>query len=86
LASSLVIQKIPPEMVMQGIKIYGLWLTVIVIVVAPFGTAFGLAHFKPIGCPIAGAFEAGDIHKGFGQIDRVPIDLFPVSAYPLDTQ
>ena len=50
----------------------------ILIVIAFFGTALGSANFNPIGCPIAGAFETGNIDKGFGQIDRVSVGLFPV--------
>ena len=67
-------------MTMQGIKIYRFGLAVILILITFFGTALGLANFNPIGCPIASAFETGDIHKGFGQIDRVSIGFFPVMA------
>jgi hypothetical protein len=48
IASSLVTEKIPPEVTMQGIKVYGLWLTVIAIEVALFGTAFALADTDPL--------------------------------------
>jgi hypothetical protein len=77
MASSLVIQKIPPEMGMQGIKVYGLGLTVIAIGVPLLGVAFGLAHAEPIGGPVAGAFESADVNKGFGQVNRVSIGFFP---------
>jgi hypothetical protein len=36
-ASSLVIEKVPPEMTMQGIKVYGFWFAVIEIGVALLG-------------------------------------------------
>ena len=65
---------------MQGIKVYGFWLTVIAIGVALLGTAFGLAHAEPIGRPVAGAFESADIDKGFCQINGVTIGFFPVST------
>ena len=67
-------------MTMQGIKVDGFWLTVIAIGVALLGTAFGLAHTEPIGCPVAGAFKPADVNKGFGQVNRVTIDFFPVST------
>ena len=56
------------------------------IVVPLLGTAFGLAHRKPIGCAVACAFEAGRGDKGLGQVDGVSINLFSVFAELLDTQ
>jgi hypothetical protein len=47
-ASSLVIQQIPPEITMQGIKVDALLLTVIEIGVSLFGAAFGVAHKDPL--------------------------------------
>jgi len=80
MASSLVISKEPPEMTLEGIKIDRFWLTVITILVASLGTSFGLAHILPIGSPIAGAFEAGHVHKGFSEINRMTIGSLPIGV------
>ena len=79
-ASSLVIKKSPPEMTVQGIKVYGFRLAVVEIDVAFLGTAFGLAHKNPIGSPVAGAFKSADVNKGLCKINRMPIDSLPVRA------
>lgn len=80
IASSLVIVKEPSEVTMQGIKIYSLWLAVIVIGVAFFGTALGLAHIVPIGRLVAGTSKTGIINKGLCQINRMAIAFLPVTA------
>ncbi|MFH1524945.1 MAG: hypothetical protein ABIF04_08265 [Chloroflexota bacterium] len=53
-------------MTMQEIKVDCFGLAMIVIVIAFFGTALGLANFNPVACPIAGALEtaAGEVIVG----------------------
>jgi hypothetical protein len=84
-ASSLVIFEKPPEMAMQGVKIYSLGLTVIVIGVAFLGTAPGMTHILPVGCLIACALKTGIIDKGLGKIYRMTICFLPVTAQPSQT-
>jgi hypothetical protein len=81
-ASSLVIQKIPPEMAVQGIKTYGFGLTVVEIGISLLGAAFGFSHKEPIGSPVAGAFKSADVNKALCEINGVPISFLPVRAQP----
>jgi hypothetical protein len=85
-ASSLVIFEKPPEMAMQGVKIYSLGLTVIVIGVAFLGAAPGMPRILPVGCLITCALKAGIIDKGLGKVYRMTICFLPVTAQPSQTQ
>ena len=67
-------------MTMQGIKIYSLWLAVILIGVAFFGTSFALAHIVPISRLVAGALKTGIINNGLRQINGMAIAVLPISA------
>ena len=74
-ASSLVIFEKPPEMAMQGVKIYSLGLTVVVTGVAFFGAAPGMTHILPVGCLIACALKTGIIDKGLGKVYRASLAM-----------
>ena len=80
MASSLVISKEPPETTLEGIKIDRLWLTMITILVASFGTSFGLPHVLPVGSPIAGALKTRRVHKGFSEVNRMIIGSLPIGV------
>ncbi len=71
---------------MQGIKINGFGLTVIIVAVAPLATALSLTNVDPVGRLIAGPLKPARIHKGLGQIERMTIDALPVLTYPAKTQ
>jgi len=85
-ASSLVIFEKPPEMAMQGVKIYSLGLTMIVIGVTFFGAAPGMTHILPVGCLIACALKTGIVDKGLGKVYRMTICFLPVTAQTPQTQ
>jgi len=88
-ASSLVIFEKPPEMAVQGVKIYSLGLTVTVIGAAFFGAALGYVwygHILPVGCLIAYALKTGIIDKGLGKVYRITICFLPVTAQLPQTQ
>jgi len=79
-ASSRVIEKPPPEVPMQRIKINRLRLTVVVIVVTLLGIALGLSHIDPVGGLIASPLKPALIHKGFSQIKGMTISGLPIPA------
>ncbi len=47
-----------------------------------FTATRGFAHVYPVCGPIAGPLEARSIDKGFKEIERMPIDLLPISGDP----
>jgi len=42
----------------------------------------GLPHVYPVGCPVAGPLEAFGIDEGLQEINRMSVDLLPVTRYP----
>ena len=42
----------------------------------------GLPHMYPVGCPVAGSLEPLGIDEGLQEVDRVSVDLLPVTRYP----
>ena len=83
LASSLVIVKPPFEIAMKGIKIYGLWLPMILISITFFSTAAGLADILPVSSFITGTFEMRAVNKSFSKIYPVVISAVPVITQTL---
>jgi hypothetical protein len=79
-ASLRVIEKLPPEVPMQGIKINRLGLTMIVIAITLLGIALALSHIDPVRGLIAGPLKPVLIHEGFGQIKGMTISGLPVLA------
>ena len=65
---------------MQGIKINGLGLAMIVVAIASLGAAFGQAHIDPVGSSIAGTLKTTQVHKGLRQVEGMAIDRLPIIA------
>jgi len=67
---------------MQGIKIDGLGLAMIMVAIASLGAAFGQAHIDPVGGSITGAFKTTQIYKGFCQVEGMAVEGLPIVAQP----
>jgi hypothetical protein len=80
MASSRVIGQFPPKVPMQGIKIDGLGLAVIVVMIASLGAPLGQAHIDPVGSSIAGALKTTHVHKGLCEIEGMSISRLPIVA------
>ena len=78
MASSLVMDKKPPEISMERIEIDILGLAMIPIRITPFCTPFGFTNTEPIGCLVADTFKPGSINKCLGQKEGMAVDGFPV--------
>src|SRR6056297_189120 len=83
-ASSLFICKHPLKMAMQGIDKYRLCAAMVLIDIALFGTALGMADRLPVGRLIAGAAKTTAVNKGLGQIKRMSIGCQPIFIKPFE--
>ena len=67
---------------MQGIKIDGLGLTMIMVAIASLGAPFGQAHMDPVRSAIASTLKTTQVHKGFCQVQGMAVDHLPIVAQP----
>lgn len=71
MASSLVMDKKPPEISMERIEIDILCLAMIPIRITPFCTPFGFTNTEPIGCLVADTFKPCPHENGDWQYQQM---------------